>query len=832
MNGKRLSILIAAALIGAISAGVPAAHGQQAANDRLEQGQLVRAQKIIGKSIDNEERSDGRLMDIIIDSNQGKIAYWVVRWGFGAETYFALPFQTLTEKDGKLAASLKRTELDKAHSFQKENYPDMSSLEWARGVHSRHNATPYWQNQTNANGQRVSGQPQINAQNPWVNRVNEIIGKPVAGTENNQGQLGTVTDLVLDIRLGHVVYAVVSTAGANNELALVPWSAMKVNPQQKRFELNATAQTLRTAAFRENNWPKMTDEQWARDLHQRYQATPYWNVYGFADADQADDAWRKGSQYNTLFNPNRTQTVRGEVTQVSTFTPEGTKVQGRQITLKDQAGRSHVVHLGPVDFVDRTNPDLRIGQGDDVTVIGSLVRFKGDQVLIASRISKGNETLELRNAQGSPKWETVGAGNAPAAPATVTDSPEISAAEQDKKVQEGVFVQSHRLIGQDIRDAQGDVAGQLMDLIIDSNQGEIAYGIVRLGNWGFGANDLYAVPFELLKPQDNKERLVARMTKEQIRASRSFERNQYPNMSDPTWATEVHQRFGVTPYWQDTNTVAQDREQKRGRDSELVRNPQISAEDPWMNRVTEMDRKLVRGKSADAQGRYATLGTVRDVVLDLKHGHVVYVTIYPSGTDKKLALIPWSAMEPNPAEDQFHVAIDLPTLQQAAFDQDTFPKMNDPQWARVTHDRFNKTPYWQVFGFGGETSWDEVWRAGSNYNKLFDQSKTQTVRGTVTNIGTFSPGANSARGRQITLRANDGQTYTIHLGPADYIDRDNTKFRIREGDELSVNASAAQFEGKDVLIASRVRKGGESLDLRNFRGRPRWDLGSDDQQRD
>src|SRR5580693_7037495 len=85
---------------------------------------------------------------------------------------------------------------------------------------------------------------------------------------------------MIDIPLGRVDYAVLSFGGIlnmGNKLFAVPWTALKVDEDEKCFMLNVDKNTLETAeGFDKDNWPDMADNVWGAKLSSHYGAKPYW----------------------------------------------------------------------------------------------------------------------------------------------------------------------------------------------------------------------------------------------------------------------------------------------------------------------------------------------------------------------------------------------------------------------------------------------------------------------------------------------------------------------------------------------------------------------------
>ena len=91
---------------------------------------------------------------------------------------------------------------------------------------------------------------------------------------NNEGEdLG-------DIRPGdeaaadEVAYAVLSYGGmlgVGDKLFAVPWSALRLDTENKRFTLNVLKESLKDApGFDKDHWPSMADQTWAAGVHNFY----------------------------------------------------------------------------------------------------------------------------------------------------------------------------------------------------------------------------------------------------------------------------------------------------------------------------------------------------------------------------------------------------------------------------------------------------------------------------------------------------------------------------------------------------------------------------------
>ncbi|NDP40436.1 MAG: PRC-barrel domain containing protein [Rhodoferax sp.] len=91
--------------------------------------------------------------------------------------------------------------------------------------------------------------------------------------------LGDIKEIMLDMRSGRVAYAVLSFGGflsMGEKLFAVPWSALTLDTENKRFVLNVDKARLESApGFDADQWPDMADQSWAKGIHAYYGTQPY-----------------------------------------------------------------------------------------------------------------------------------------------------------------------------------------------------------------------------------------------------------------------------------------------------------------------------------------------------------------------------------------------------------------------------------------------------------------------------------------------------------------------------------------------------------------------------
>jgi len=103
-----------------------------------------------------------------------------------------------------------------------------------------------------------------------------LMGNDVFNKDNED--LGDIKEFMLDMATGSVKYAVLSFGGflgMGEKLFAVPWDALKLDTENKRFTLDVNRDRLESApGFDKNVWPDMADPAWEAGIHAYYGTKP------------------------------------------------------------------------------------------------------------------------------------------------------------------------------------------------------------------------------------------------------------------------------------------------------------------------------------------------------------------------------------------------------------------------------------------------------------------------------------------------------------------------------------------------------------------------------
>src|SRR5258706_673741 len=145
---------------------------------------------------------------------------------------------------------------------------------------------------------------------------------------------------------------------------------------------------------------------------------------------------------------------------------------------------------------------------------------------------------------------TVYPGMDPRAPSSTADGGARIVGDTTAPDSPGPYVMScGTLTGDAVTNRAGEDLGEIAHVMIDVPSGRIAYAVVACGGvFGIGAK-LFAVPWGAFTLDADRQCLVMNVDKSRLENAPGFDKDHWPAMADPRWASEVHDYYGIRPYW-------------------------------------------------------------------------------------------------------------------------------------------------------------------------------------------------------------------------------------------------------------------------------------------
>lgn len=112
------------------------------------------------------------------------------------------------------------------------------------------------------------------------------------------------------------------------------------------------------------------------------------------------------------------------------------------------------------------------------------------------------------------------------------------------------IISSSTLSGDKVVNRNGENLGDIKDIMIDVENGRVAYAVLEFGGFlGLGSK-LFAVPLSAMKVDTDNHQFVFDQSKETLENAPGVDKDSWPNFADRTWGASVHSHYGVRPYWE------------------------------------------------------------------------------------------------------------------------------------------------------------------------------------------------------------------------------------------------------------------------------------------
>jgi len=111
------------------------------------------------------------------------------------------------------------------------------------------------------------------------------------------------------------------------------------------------------------------------------------------------------------------------------------------------------------------------------------------------------------------------------------------------------------LEGDKVVNAKGEDLGTIEDIMIDVQRGRVAYAVMSCGGFLGLGEKLFAIPWSALTLDAHRHCFVLDADRERFEKAPGFDKQHWPSMADDSWATQVHDFYGVRPYWSDINRL-------------------------------------------------------------------------------------------------------------------------------------------------------------------------------------------------------------------------------------------------------------------------------------
>lgn len=103
------------------------------------------------------------------------------------------------------------------------------------------------------------------------------------------------------------------------------------------------------------------------------------------------------------------------------------------------------------------------------------------------------------------------------------------------------------LIGDSVVNGVEEDLGDIKEIMLDMNTGQVAYAVLAFGGFLGMGEKLFAVPWQALHLDTVNHRFVLNVENERLKTAPGFNKDAWPDMSDVNWASQIHAFYGTDP---------------------------------------------------------------------------------------------------------------------------------------------------------------------------------------------------------------------------------------------------------------------------------------------
>lgn len=105
------------------------------------------------------------------------------------------------------------------------------------------------------------------------------------------------------------------------------------------------------------------------------------------------------------------------------------------------------------------------------------------------------------------------------------------------------------MIGDDVVNARGEDLGTIEEIMLDLDQGRVAYAVLSFGGFLGLGDKLFAIPWDALEVDEAHERFILNVDKDTLKNAPGFDKDNWPETTESQWLVGVYEHYGYEPYW-------------------------------------------------------------------------------------------------------------------------------------------------------------------------------------------------------------------------------------------------------------------------------------------
>jgi len=106
------------------------------------------------------------------------------------------------------------------------------------------------------------------------------------------------------------------------------------------------------------------------------------------------------------------------------------------------------------------------------------------------------------------------------------------------------------LTGDRVVNAAGEDLGKIDEMMIDTLTGRVAYAVLSFGGFLGMGDKLFAIPWDRLSLDEDNKRFILNVDRAKLERAPGFDKDNWPDMADPSWGLQIFTYYGSHPYWE------------------------------------------------------------------------------------------------------------------------------------------------------------------------------------------------------------------------------------------------------------------------------------------
>jgi|TARA_R110000822_G_scaffold125694_10_gene260584 sporulation protein YlmC with PRC-barrel domain len=107
-----------------------------------------------------------------------------------------------------------------------------------------------------------------------------------------------------------------------------------------------------------------------------------------------------------------------------------------------------------------------------------------------------------------------------------------------------IVLSASSLEGDKVKNAQGEDLGNVKDIMINTERGQVQYYVLSFGGILGMGDKLFAIPPQAIAVDTQEECLILNVDKDKLENAPGFDKDNWPNMAEEAFRDEIYAHYG------------------------------------------------------------------------------------------------------------------------------------------------------------------------------------------------------------------------------------------------------------------------------------------------